>query len=135
MIIFCYLLKRHTLSEDIEEVDDVDLKETDEPISSPTSVGAPTCRGISVPLHISFVGENTVTIFPVNSDEDSNQVNLNIPEEGVPAYISDDVQRGELLTAQALCQWDYPIFDLAAVAKDTILSRVRFDFIYYFFVK
>lgn len=126
-----FLLKHHTLSEDIEEVDDVDLKETDEPVSSPTSVSAPTCRRTSVPLHISFVEENTVTIYPVDSDEDSNQVNLKIPEESIPTYISDDVQMGELLTAQVLSQWDYPIFDLAAVAEDTILSRVRFDFIYY----
>lgn len=124
------MLKHHTLSEDIEEVDDVDLKEADEPVSSPTSISAPTCRRTSAPLHISFVEEKAVTIFPIDTDEDSNQVNLNIPEESIPTYISDDVQMGELLATHVLSQWDYPIFDLAAVAEDTVLSRVRFDFIY-----
>lgn len=42
-----------------------------------------------------------------------------------PPFERADLETWQLLQMSTLNQWDYPIFDLANQAGDTILSRVR----------
>lgn len=95
------------------------------PIRQP-SISSSSMRRTSTPLHISFVENETETVFAIDDKEkETNQEHSKLVEENILEYISDEVQSSDLLDVRRLTQWDYPIFDLSARADDTVLSRVR----------
>jgi cGMP-inhibited 3',5'-cyclic phosphodiesterase A len=53
-------------------------------------------------------------------EEDSSSTEIVLP------YKPEDLDSNELLNISRLTEWDYPIFDLAAIAQTTILSKVAY---------
>lgn len=118
-------MQHPVLTEDIEEVDGESWMPAEPPIRQP-SISSSSMRRTSTPLHISFVENETETVFAIDDKEkETNQEHSKLVEENILEYISDEVQSSDLLDVRRLTQWDYPIFDLSARADDTVLSRVR----------
>lgn len=122
--LFWSILQHPVLPEDVEEVEAESWKPP-EPVVHQTSVSS-SMRRTSAPLHISFVENESETVFAIDDKEkETNPEHSKLSEENIVKYISDEVQTSDLLDVRLLTQWDYPIFDLAARADDTVLSRVR----------